>query len=182
MTGKKIIAGGGDSFLEAVRNMQNDIEIRPSREKCLFVIADKDFKSYFNEDETTGKDYERYLFRGESGGTIVFSTDVNGQALSDNFIKKRIPQIYETAKNRIFARRILDKIRRKHEIQAWTIGRYLTGTYTGKNDKTYNEKSICVDCIGISKDTLFRVVKELKSVFKQESVLIKHNHQIYLVE
>lgn len=171
MTRKKIIAGGGDSFLEAIRNMQNDIEIRPSREKCLFVIADKDFKSYFNEDETTGKDYERYLFRGESGGTIVFSTDVNSQALSDNFIK-----------NRIFARCILDKIRRKHEIQAWTIGRYLTGTYTGKNDKTYNEKSICVDCIGISKDTLFRVTEELKSVFKQESVLVKHNHQIYLVE
>lgn len=46
MTRRKIIADGGDSFLEAVRNTQNDIEIRPSREKCLFVIADKDFKSY----------------------------------------------------------------------------------------------------------------------------------------
>lgn len=76
---------------------------------------------------------------------------------------------------------MLDKIRRKNNVYAWTIGRYLVGTYTGNNGKTFNENSISIDVIGINKDTLFKIAEQLKDTFKQESVLVKLNDQVYFV-
>lgn len=183
MIRRKLIAGGGDSLVEAMMNTQNKLEIVPTREKCLFVIADRNILPFAKESDSEGKDWERFLFRGEPGGTIVFSTDVNSKVLSDNSIKNRILQVYETYKNRFFAKRILDRIRRRHSVYAWTIGQYLIGTYTGDVDgKTYNENSLSIDVIGIDKDMLFKIAKDLLGIFNQESVLVKWNGKVYFVK
>lgn len=183
MIKSKLILGGGDSLFEAMKNMVNEgkFKIEPSREKCMYVIANKSDTSFIDEGEDGKDKWERFLFNSESGGTIVFSTDVNSLELSKNSFKNKIMQIYETFKNRRFALKMLDKIRRKNNVYAWTIGRYLVGTYTGNNGKTFNENSISIDVIGINKDTLFKIAEQLKDTFKQESVLVKLNDQVYFV-
>jgi hypothetical protein len=183
MVKSKVILGGGDSLFEAMKNMENrgKFEIEPSREKCMYVIADKSDTPFIDEGEDGKDKWEKYLFNSERGGTIVFSTDVNSLELSKSAFKNRLMQIYETFKNRRFALKMLDKVRRRNDVYAWTIGRYLVGTYTGNDGKTYNENSISIDVVGIGKDTLFKIAEQLKDEFKQESVLVKWDNQVYFV-
>lgn len=125
---------------------------------------------------------EKSLLGGNNGGLIVFSTDVNKKVLSGSKITNRLLQVYATYKNRMFVKRILNKLFRKHEIYDRIIRRKLTRTYTGKDNKTYNESAIGITCIDISKNLLFEVAEDLKDVFKQESVLVKCNNLVYFVE
>ena len=69
----------------------------------------------------------------------------------------------------------------KHNVYTWTIGKYLIGTYTRQNGKTFNEKSISIDVVGVEKNTLFKIAEDLKTVFKQEAILVKWNNQVYFV-
>jgi len=183
----KLIVGGGDSLIEAMKNMANEgkIKVVPSREKCLYVIADKSDTPILDESESEERNWEKYLFRpddnGGGRGTIIFSTDVNSKVLSNNRIKNMILKIYSTWKNRFSVKGVIDQIRRKRNIGAWTIGQYLIGAYTGRDGKTYNENSLCIDCVGIKKDDLFEIAEEIKDAFKQESVLVKWNDQVYFV-
>ena len=186
MHSAKAILGGGSSLFEAMKNMENrgEFEITPTRDRCLYVIADKSDITFIDEGEDIKDRWEKHLFTSNpaNGGTIVFSTDVNSVELSKNSFKNKLMQIYETFKNRRFAMKILDKIRRKHEVYAWTVGRYLVGTYTEqKTGKTFNENSISIDVVGIGKDTLFKIAEELRNAFKQESVLVKWNGMVYFV-
>lgn len=127
----KLISGGGNSFCEAIANIENkNLRVVPNREKCLYVIYPTEF---IKEDEKS--EYEKYLFAGDSGGTIIFSTDVNSVELSENQFKNFILKKFKTLRNRIFTRKILNKIRIKNNIYCWTIGRYLLGVYTGKMEK-----------------------------------------------
>ena len=183
MVKSKVILGGGDSLFEAMKNMANEgrFKVGPSREKCMYVIADKSDTPFIDEGEDGKDKWEMYLFNSEGGGTIVFSTDVNAVELTKNSFKNRLMQIYEAFKNRTFALKILDKFRRRNNVYAWTIGRYLVGTYTGQNGKTFNENSISIDVVGIGKDRLFKIAEELKDTFKQESVLVRWNGMVYFI-
>ena len=183
MVKSKVILGGGDSLFEAMKNMANEgrFKVGPSREKCMYVIADKSDTPFIDEGEDGKDKWEKFLFNSEGGGTIVFSTDVNAVELTKNSFKNRLMQIYETFKNRTFALKILDKFRRRNNVYAWTIGRYLVGTYTGQNGKTFNENSISIDVVGIGKDRLFKIAEELKDTFKQESVLVRWNGMVYFI-
>ncbi len=183
MVKTKAILGGGSSLFDAMKNMANEgkFKIEPSRDKCLSVIADRSDAPFIDEGEDGKDKWEKCLFSMESGGTIVFSTDVNAVELTKNSFNNRLMQIYETFKNRTFALKILDKFRRRNNVYAWTIGRYLVGTYTGQNGKTFNENSISIDVVGIGKDRLFRIVEELKDTFRQESVLVRCNGMVYFV-
>lgn len=183
MVKSKVILGGGDSLIEAMKNMANEgkFKIEPSRDKCLYVICRQERHPFIDEGEDGKDKWEKYFFNSEGGGTIVFSTDVNAVELTKNSFKNRLMQIYETFKNRTFALKSLDKFRRRNNVYAWTIGRYLVGTYTGQNGKTFNENSISIDVVGIGKDRLFRIAEELKDTFKQESVLVRWNGMVYSV-
>lgn len=181
---KKLVVGGGSSLCEAIENMKNkSVKVLPSEKRCLFVVVD-DSMSESENDETSSKDIlGKYLFSGDSGGTIVFSTDVNSKKLSENPIKNRLIQLYKTYRNRFSAKKMLDKLRRKEDIYAWTIGRYLSGVYTGDNGKTFDENSISIDIIGVSREQLLKLCQELCKIFDQESVLLKDHktNQIYFV-
>lgn len=112
----KLIVGGDDSLVEAMKNIANEgkFKIVPSRKKCMYVIADRNDISAINEIDDNDKQ-EKFLFNSAGNGTIMFSTDVNSLELSKNSFKNKIMQIYETYKNRVFSSKILDKIRRKHK-------------------------------------------------------------------
>ena len=104
--------------------------------------------------------------------------------LSDNKFKNWILQKFNTVKNRFSAKSMLDTIRKKNNVYAWTVGKYLSGVYTGNNGKTFDENSISISMIGVSRDQLFKIADEICREFKQESVLVQDNktNQIYFVE
>lgn len=180
----KLIAGGGRNMKEAIENMGNKIEISPSKDECLFVIAST---NRLSEDEADV--YDKWKARNEDGsypekgGVIVFSTDVNAKDISSSKFKNYILQKFKTAKNRLTASKILDKIRRKHDIYYWTVGKYLKGIYTGKNGKTFNENSISLDMFGVDRKTLFETAEDICRTFEQEAVMVKDNaaNQVYFV-
>lgn len=175
---RKIITGG-KSFNEAVQAMKlkDTFTIKPEADKCLYVIANK---NELHEDDDMSK-YNDMLFDGEPGGMIVFSTDVNSTTLSDNKFKDFILKKYKTLKNRLTAKKVLDKIRRKNDIYAWTIGKYFQGVYTGDNGKTFTENSIVVDVIGITQKQLFELAEQFCEAFNQESVLVKFQNNVWFI-
>ena len=175
---KKLITGGGKCFNEAVKNMKNkNLKVVPSKDKCLFVITDK----IVSEADADLDKYEKMLFNGPAGGQIIFSTDVNSKDFSNNKFKNFIIQKFKTFKNRFTAKKSLDKIRRKNDIYAWTIGQYFQGVYTGENGKTFSEESIVIDIIGVSKKEIFKLAEEICKVFDQDLVLVKTDNKIYIV-
>ena len=109
----------------------------------------------------------------EKGGIIVFSEEVNAVQLHPNKVINWIKQKVATLNNWMRSTKTIDKIAQKHDLVGWTVGKYLTGRYTAKNGKTYGEKSLSVEIIGVDTDTMIQIAEELCEAFKQESVLLK---------
>lgn len=71
----------------------------------------------------------------KKGGIIVFSTDVNSVELSPNKVVNWLKQKFATLRNRMQSTSKIDKYGRKYNLGGWTIGHYLDGRYTAKNQK-----------------------------------------------
>lgn len=174
----KLISGGGSSYADAVANSQHKLSIDLCKEKCRYIISNFPEMASLNEDMSIVKDqllkdeFAKYMFNGDKGGTIVFSTDVNSRIFSDNAIKNWLIQKFRTWKNRFTIKSFLNSLRLKENIKAWTIGQYLIGTYTGANGKTFNEKSYALNIIDIDRKTLFKLAREICTYLSQESVLV----------
>lgn len=119
----------------------------------------------------------------QKGGIITFSTDVNAENLSDNKLVNWVKQKVATFNNKLARNRKVDKISQKHNLAAWTVGKFLSGRYTAKNGKVFDEKSLSVEIIGIDSDELIQIAEELCVEFIQESVLVKDysTNRIFLV-
>lgn len=182
----KLISGGGSSFAGALANTQHKISVNVCKEKCLYVISNiTDIRNLKEsvDDELLKDEYAQYMFRGDKGGTIVFSTDVNSTTFSDNAVKNWLVKKFKTLKNRLTIKSFLNALRLRENIDAWTIGQYFIGTYTGENGKTYNERSYALNIINIDRNLLFKLAKEICIYLNQESVLLHDatTKQIYFV-
>ena len=157
----KLIQGGGNSFCQALKNSQNENKFTISRDSVFSESVEK--------------------FDGHRGGCIVFSTDVNSRKLDDNSLKNWAKQKLTTVKNRLFSSKMLDKIRKEFNVYAWTVGHSLHGVYTGEDGRTFDENSISLDIVGVTRDQLFKIAERVCGDFKQESVLIKdyETNQVY---
>lgn len=172
----KIILGGGDSGLNTIWNTQNEgkFDVKPNKASCLFVLRDD---MIFKGNQCC----EEWLFQGKDSYQIVLPTDVKIKMLSDEAVKDKLMQVFSIGKKRSFVQRLINKIIKKQEMYAWTIGNYFSGFYTAKgpyvkNDgKIYNKKSLVIDCVGLPYNLLFKIAGELKDMFKQESVLVKYS-------
>ena len=60
-----------------------------------------------------------------------------------------------------------------NNLVGWTIGHHQEGRYKAKNGKIFGEKSLSVEVIGVSFDTLIKIAEELCRAFLQESVVCK---------
>ncbi len=170
----RLIQGGGDSFCEALRNANNKFTI--DIDDVLFTIGDElrdSLDSKRSKDEVVG-----------FGGAIVFSTDVNSIELSQCGFKDWLVQKYNTLTNRFKLRKILDSLWKKNDINAWTVGRGFRGIYTGKNGKTFDEKSIVINIVGQKFRKVVKVAKEICEEFNQECVMVKdcETNQVYFID
>lgn len=181
----KCISGGGSSYADAVKNSANKISVVPCKEKCKYVISNVPSFRKMNEEENLGDqdEFEKWVFAGESGGTIIFSTDVNSVTFSDSKVKNWLQKKFLTLKNRFSIKNFLKSLRMKENIAAWTIGQYFIGSYTGKDGKTYNENSFSLNVIGINRKELFKLAQEIREFLNQESVMVQDatTKQIYFV-
>lgn len=131
---------------------------------------------------TTIQEGIEYEFE-QKGGIITFSTDVNAKELDSNKLINWVKQKMTTIKNRLTRYRKIDNISQKHDLAAWTVGKFLSGRYTAKNGKVFDENSLSVEIIGIDSTELIKIAEELCVMFLQESVLVKDfsNNKIFLV-
>lgn len=119
----------------------------------------------------------------KKGGVIVFSTDVNISELSDNEFFNKIKQTVTSLLNRIFTKKKVSKIMKKHdEVYGFTIGKFVKGRYKAKDGSIYDENSTSVEIIGIDSGVLLSVAEDIAEEFQQETVLVKdyQKSSIYL--
>ena len=107
------------------------------------------------------------------GGIIVFSEEVNAISLSKNKIINWIKQRLATLGNRVFRNKKIDKLGKKYELPGWTVGYYLHGRYISKDGSVFDEKSLSVEIIGLSTDTMIEIAEDICRDFQQETVLLK---------
>ena len=101
----KLISGGGSSYADAVKNMSNKIDVVVCKEKCKFILSNVPSFKRMSEDDSSDlsveqDEFKKWVFSGESSGTIVFSTDVNSATFSNNKVKDWIYKKFLTLKNR----------------------------------------------------------------------------------
>ena len=113
----------------------------------------------FNND--THKFFKSYL-----GGIIVFYVDTNQIQLCKNNI----------CKSNLF---------KDGKIGRFSIGNFFKGKYIDlKTGKTFNEKSISVELLGIPSDVLVAIATDICKEFKQQSVIVKdfNKNAFYMVD
>ena len=179
-----LVKGGGNSFCEAMRNMGNKFDI--DIDQVLFTVGESGVNED-SEDDELRKSLDGSRAKAEQdgyGGAIVFSTDVNSVELSKWGFKNWLVQKWKTLTNRFKSMKVLDKLRKKNDIYAWTVGKGFHGVYTGKNGKTFDENSIVLDIIGQKFSKVVKVAKEICEEFDQECVMVKdyETNQIYFID
>ena len=178
-----LVKGGGNSFCEALRNTGSKFDV--GIDEVLFTVGD-DVVSEDEKDDELRKSLDGSRSKAEEdgyGGAIVFSTDVNSVELSKWGFKNWLVQKWKTLTNRLQSMKRLDKLRKKNDIYAWTVGKGFHGVYTGKNGKTFDENSIVLDIIGQKFSKVVKVAKEICEEFDQECVMVKdyETNQIYFI-
>ena len=179
-----LVKGGGNSFCEALRNTGSKFDV--GIDEVLFTVGD-DVVSEDEKDDELRKSLDGKRAKSEEdgyGGAIVFSTDVNSIELSKWGFKNWLVQKWKTLTNRLQSMKRLDKLRKKNDIYAWTVGKGFHGVYTGKNGKTFDENSIVLDIIGQKFTKVVKVAKEICQEFDQECVMVKdyETNQIYFID
>lgn len=148
----------------------------PSTPKTYYFNSD----SELSESETI--DIEDF---NDKGGIITFSTEVNAVKSSENELVNWVKNKVETLKNNFNLNKKINSVLNKHdEVYGVSIGNFIKGRYKANDGTLYDEKSLSVEIIGITPDTLNKVAKDLANEFKQESVLVKNyeTNKIYLVK
>ena len=109
----------------------------------------------------------------EQGGMIIFSTEVNAVKQSENAIINWIKKKVKTIQNKFKTYNKVDQIAQKYDLVGWTVGKFLNGRYTGRNNKVYDENSISIEIVGITSETLIKIAEDICNAFEQESVMVK---------
>lgn len=137
--------------------------------------------------DTDGNQLEEAVFRTfapeERGGKIVFATDINATLkLDDNFfnrLRARITAFLQSYRNRWQVKGKISKILDRLSSQSpdfaninFSVGPYYKGRYRSPDGKTYDETSVAVEIIGITKQILIDLATEIAREFQQEEVLV----------
>ena len=153
-----------------------------------YIKECKDNTEKFELDE--GVHGEQYGLSKYRGGVIVFATDDNAVALSDNKILNKIKQFVESLKNRWgkdkIVHRAITRFNNENEeyIGAYSLGNFFKGRYVGDNGEMYSDKSVALEVDGLSSASLLRLAEILATAFQQETVLVKdlNKNKIYLAD
>lgn len=123
---------------------------------------------------STVKEGVDYTFApNKKGGLITLSTDVNAISLNENKIINWVKQKVANLQNKLTKDKKINSIGQKYNLDAWTVGKSLSGRYTAKNGRVFDENSISIEVIGIDSNELLSIAEELCIMFLQESVLVK---------
>lgn len=152
------------------------------------------FERFVSENYSFGQEvrFEAMSFElPNSGGTIVFSADLNATLANAETFSDRIKSFFTSRIKTLFNRMNIDDrlksiLLDRFKVVGYTIGRGLKGFYTAQNGLQFDEKSYSVDLAGIDSNTLLLIATEICKEFGQEAVLVKDYNgervKIYLAD
>ncbi len=163
-----------NSFTEAVK-MNSPFKLPENR--MFYNIEGENFSESIS-----------YTFE-DKGGIIVFSTDVNamvdGKGIK-NKIKGFFKGKFKTIMNRLLRVSKLDNLLKNYQdVMAYSIGNFFKGKYFDREyNKTYSEKSLSIEIIGIPSSLLVPIAENIAKEFDQKEVLVKDydSGKIFLVD
>lgn len=109
---------------------------------------------------------------------------MNSTKMSENKYISFFKQKLVTLVNRLSALKRIDKVAQDFKLEGWTITKGLHGKYVDrKTGVVFDEKSLSVELVGITTDTLLDTAENLCTEFQQQSVLVKsyENGDIWFV-
>lgn len=116
--------------------------------------------------------------KGERGGVITLSTDVNavynGKTFKDK-VGNWFGSFYQTMKNRLTKNKKVSKYLKGLEAmrtKGFTIGSFMQGSYIDHDGRQWDEKSFNVVINGVDNNTLNMIATGLADAFNQQAVLI----------
>lgn len=167
------------------RPFSGGIEEYPLKKDAIFVSSSENYDLFEAIRKTL-----------EPGGAIIFSGNINSILLSDNRIINKVKQLLGTIKNNKnlnttiktvvtdesdkVNKDALDKTKDKGEDKVglkepgWTLYKgNMTGNFVSTTGEQYKEKSIMIEILGVSNESLERIASALCRELKQDSVIIK---------
>jgi hypothetical protein len=123
------------------------------------------------------------------GGMIVFSTEVNALynksgffSKIKGFFKSRVKALINVFKKN---KKLSDLLSNSEEVVAYSVGNFFRGKYFDRETgKTYDEKSLSVETIGITSQILTKIAESIAKEFEQKEVLVKvyDSGRIFMVD
>jgi hypothetical protein len=123
------------------------------------------------------------LPKGERGGVIVFSTDIN--ALAGPGILNKAKAWYDSLVNRLKrVSKIQQALDKTGVSSIFSLGNFFRGRYKSQAGSWFDEKSLSLEVLGVTDEQLISLATELARSFKQESVLVKSQGtgEVYFVD
>lgn len=122
------------------------------------------------------------LAADEKGGVIVFSTDVNAKAGNGvvNFAKAWVRSLV----NRFTRLNKVQKAVNDVGVSGFSLGNFFRGHYKSQSGQVYDERSLALEVLFVTKDQLIKLGTALAREFNQEAVLVKSSAtgEIYFVD
>ncbi|MCX6152596.1 MAG: hypothetical protein NT007_00390 [Candidatus Kapabacteria bacterium] len=182
--GKKVPNGvyfqRGGYFFECRKNAQK------------FIVDNNHYlinSDYSISEAIHGEQYGQWKYKG---GMIVFSPDVNSIVLNKDKLNNWISKKITTLKIRLFTKSIVQIIFKScsqihdsaEKIGSFSIGYFFQGNYISDKNKIFDEKSICLEILGIPPKPLMQLAEDIHKYFLIETVLVKdfNKDNFYLVE
>lgn len=139
------------------------------------------YYNIFNRRKLNESTVKTYI-EEEKGGMIIFSPVVN-QIIDKKYkdkkkglfikLKKWFDKNKKTKKNNIFKEKALDKIIDIKGDIGFTAGYLFKGRYADKKKNVFDEKSLSVEIIGLSKNELIGLTEKIANDFQQDTMLVK---------
>jgi hypothetical protein len=125
------------------------------------------------------------LAPGEKGGNIVFSTQINATAQQGivGFAKAFVQSLWNRV-DRVDKVDAAEKEAGLPTTTGFTLGNNFQGRYRSPDGQVFNERSLTLDVLMITKDQLIQLGTALCHEFDQQSVLVRSfdTGEIYFVD
>ncbi len=151
------------------------------------VFYHKETKRY-SVNGTLLKESITYEFENK-GGMVVFSTDINvviDERGFFNIVKDFFKRKFNTLINRFKKHeKLYNVLKTFKEVEAYSVGNLFKGKHLDRETgKTYDERSMTVEIIGIPYEILIAIAEAIAGEFDQKEVLVKsyENGRILLVD
>jgi hypothetical protein len=144
--------------------------------------GDHQNREYYNISGQLFESITHEFEKGFKGGMVVFSTEVNAVYNKSGFFKSKVKTLINALRKN---KKLSDLLSNFEEVIAYSVGNFFRGKYFDRETgKTYDEKSLSVEIIGIPPQILTKIAESIAKDFEQKEVLVKEydSGRIFMVD